>query len=323
MVSVYVMRRMKGAKLMARQMLAIALLSILVVIFCECGKDKGKEQARDTTDEVDKARAMADKDGAEMVLIPAGEFQMGSNDGYSNEKPVHTVYLDAFAIDKYELANAQYAQFLNEYGKNTNSAGHKVYELIYIDNNWCKIIKGGNAYRSVASYENHPVINVSWHGAAAYAQFYGKRLPTEAEWEKAARGGLAGKRFPWGDSDPDGTQSNFADKSRYRSSDHNLSDKSVDDGYQYTAPVGSFTPNGYGLYDMAGNVGEWCSDWYGEKYYSSSLSHNPMGPSSGTRRVVRGGSWNAIPRFVRVASRAMGPPTATNNNTGFRCASQP
>jgi formylglycine-generating enzyme required for sulfatase activity len=153
------------------------------------------------------------------------------------------------------------------------------------------------------------VVNVSWGGAAAYTQFYGKRLPTEAEWEKAARGGLVGKRFPWGDSDPDGTQSNFADKS-------------VDDGYRYTAPVGSFTPNGYGLYDMAGNVGEWCSDWYGGKYYSSSPSHSPTGPSSGTRRVVRGGSWNDIPLFVRVASRMMGPPTFTNYTTGFRCASQ-
>jgi formylglycine-generating enzyme required for sulfatase activity len=250
---------------------------------------------------------MRGSDGAEMVLIPAGDFQMGDafNEGSSGERPVHTVYLDAFYMDKYKVTNAQYAKFLNEYGKNTDDAGH---ELLDIADEDCLIEKVGNTYRPKAGYENHPVIEVTWYGAAAYAQFYGKRLPTEAEWEKAARGGLVGKKYPWGDEAPKGKAASFG-----------------------VHPVGSFAPNGYGLYDMAGNVWEWCADEYDSGYYSKSPKNNPKGPgvditfknndftNVNTRCVLRGGSWNSNPFNLRCACRFHAP-ADWSFNFGFRCA---
>jgi formylglycine-generating enzyme required for sulfatase activity len=241
-----------------------------------------------------------------MVLIPAGEFEMGSND-YDDEKPVHTVYLDAFYMDKYEVTNAQYVKFLNDYGKNTDAAGHK---LLDIDSEFCLIEKVGNTYRPKSGYENHPVIEVSWYGAAAYAQFYGKRLPTEAEWEKAARGGLVGKKYPWGDEA-------YKGKASFGSG---------------LKPVGSFAPNGYGLYDMAGNVWEWCADEYDSGYYSKSPKNNPKGPgititfknndftSVTIRRVLRGGSWCRYPGLFRCSGRNDYRPTYACNDIGFRCS---
>jgi formylglycine-generating enzyme required for sulfatase activity len=125
-----------------------------------------------------------------------------------------------------------------------------------------------------------------------------------------------GKRFPWGDEDPDGTQCNFAD----RNTNYSWSDKNVDDGYQYTAPVGSYTPNRYGLYDMAGNVWEWCADWYDRNYYSSSPRENPPGPASGKYRVLRGGSWRGDPLDMRVACRDGLDPDDFDYVVGFRCS---
>jgi len=241
----------------------------------------------------------------EMVLIPAGEFSMGDhhNAGDSDEKPVHTVYLDAFYIDVYEVTNAQYARFLNEYGKNTDAAGH---ELLDIGDSDCLIEKVGNTYKPKAGYEDHPVIEVSWYGAAAYAKFHGKRLPTEAEWEKAARGGLVGKKYPWGDN--------------ISHDDANYSGTGGRDRWNGTSPVGSFAPNGYGLYDMAGNVWEWCADWYDSGYYARSAEENPKGPSSGTYRVLRGGSWYYDTNGLRCAYRYGLNAGATSRYGGFRCA---
>ena len=238
------------------------------------------------------------KDGALMMLVPAGEFQMGDhfNEGADDELPVHTVYLDAFYIDKYEVTNALYKNFMD-------ATGHKA---------------PGYWNNSKYNAPDQPVVGVSWEDAKAYAEWAEKRLPTEAQWEKAARGGLAGKKFPWGDSDPDGSQCNFADKN----TDYDWSDKDVDDGYQYSAPVGSSTPNGYGLYDMAGNVWEWCSDWYDKSYYTNSPKNNPTGPDSGTVRVVRGGCWYNSPYYLRVALRYYSTPSNSYFDIGFRCVSQ-
>ena len=272
--------------------------------------------------EADLPKEIVGKDGAEMVLIPAGEFEMGTDSSevsqlvqwakkwysearasqFEDEAPRHTVYLDAFYMDRYEVTNALYKKFMD-------ATGHKAPE------HW----DSGGAYNFPFDGPDQPVAYVSWYDAKAYAEWAGKRLPTEAQWEKAARGGLAGKRFPWGDSDPDGSQCNFADN-RY----WGHSDKSVKDGYRYTAPVGSFSPNGYGLYDMAGNVWEWCADWYDEKYYANSPGSKPTGPGSGTSRVLRGGSWWNAPDDLRAAARGWYyyDQSSFSRNGGFRCVSQ-
>jgi len=223
------------------------------------------------------------KDGAPMVLIPAGEFQMGSND-YDDEKPVHTVYLDAFYMDAYEVTNAQYKKFMD-------ATGHRAPE-----------------YWNDPKYNapNQPVGGVSWYDAKAYADWAGERLPTEAEWEKAARGGLVGKKYPWGDTLTHDEANYFGTGGK--------------DMWEYASPVGSFAPNGYGLYDMVGNVWEWCADWYGSAYYAMSPGRNPRGPSSGSSRVLRGGSWSVVGSSRRVATRDSSDPTYTSSAVGFRCA---
>ncbi len=272
------------------------------------------------------------KDNSPMVLIPAGEFEMGDafNEDGDQELPVHTVYLDTFYIDKYEITNAQYARFLNEYGKTTDPAGHT---LIDIGSHWCKIVKYGNTYKPLAGYENHPVVYVSWYGAAAYAQYYGKRLPTEAEWEKAARGGLVMNRYVWGDQwPPPKGAGNFYDETAQEEWGC-CAIEGYDDGFVEPAPVGSFNPNGYGLYDMAGNVWEWCADEYDPAYYKTSPKNNPKGsgvPITFTNsdyinvnsyRVFRGCSCsNRFLNQLRVSCRATILPTEIYDLTGFRCA---
>jgi len=256
--------------------------------------------------EVEGEEIIWEKDGARMRLIPAGDFEMGDhfNEGSSNERPVHTVYVDAFYMDVYEVTNAMYADFLNDVGKHKGDDG----------NTWLDIGDGdelielvGGQYRPKSGYEDHPVIEVSWYGAVAYAEWAGKRLPTEAEWEKAARGGLVGKRYPWGDE--------------ISHDDANYYGIGGKDQWNRTSPVGSFAPNGYGLYDMTGNVWEWCSDWYDSNYYSSSpLRENPRGPSTGSHRVCRGGSWGLAPGSrLRVAYRGYGEPGNSDYDIGFRC----
>ena len=255
----------------------------------------------------------------DMVLIPEGEFEMGDHhgDGWEQELPVHTVYLDVFYIDKYEVTNAQYARFLNEYGRDTDAEEHS---FLHIDDPWCKIENVGGVYKPEIGHENHPLAEVSWYGAAAYAQFYGKRLPTEAQWEKAARGGLVGKKYPWGN---DISQ----DEANYYGTDGN-------DVWENTAPVGSFAPNGYELHDMAGNVWEWCADEYDDNYYNISPKNNPTGPGVAVtfknddftkvnpERVIHGGSWYGNWRSLRVSNRSYYAPTTTGRFVGFRCVFQ-
>ena len=245
---------------------------------------------------------------ADMVLIPSGEFQMGSSysEADSDEKPVHTVYVDAFYMDKHEVTNAQFKAFVD-----ANPQWQKVrISRDYHDGEYLNYWNG-NIYPQ--GMGNYPVVYVSWYAAMAYARWAGKRLPTEAEWEKAARGGLVGQKYPWGNG-IDSTRANFG---------RNVGK---------TTPVGSYTANGYGLYDMAGNVWEWCLDEYDADFYARSPLRNPVSGAESpdqivkrfTRvkpdRVLRGGSWFSGAPLLRVATRIRLTPAFTNVTSGFRCA---
>jgi formylglycine-generating enzyme required for sulfatase activity len=230
-----------------------------------------------------------------MELIPAGSFMMGSNDGSDDEKPVHEVYVDAFYMDKYEVTVARYQQFLN-------ATGHRT------PDNWTEQLQS----------PNRPAVYVSWDDAVAFCQWLSKqrgrtvRLPTEAEWEYAARGRLSGKKYPWGDEAPDG-KANFGNP---------WSPDWAQGPGKYLKNVGSYGENGYRLFDMAGNVWEWCADLYDENYYENfrnSTARNPRGPTSGTSRVLRGGSWGSNPNLLRCANRSWNNPTYWNYYVGFRC----
>jgi formylglycine-generating enzyme required for sulfatase activity/predicted Ser/Thr protein kinase len=248
-------------------------------------------------------------DGIIMVYIPPGEFKMGSDDD-DDEKPPHTVYLDGYWIGKYEVTLGQYKAFIT-------GAGYKDLP------SWVS---------QYSPKDNHPVVMVSWYDANAYCQWLSKKtgltfkLPTEVQWEKAARG-TDERKYPWGETLPSGKTANFADKKlslkykRYNKR-YKLADKNVDDGYAYTAPVGSY-PQGvspYGLLDMAGNVWEWCGDWYSYNYYKSSPYKNPIGPKSGTYRVFRGGGWDYNAKRLRCADRGGDKPSVSNGYLGFRLA---
>ena len=247
-----------------------------------------------------------------MVLIPAGQFQMGSNDDEAqDEQPVHTVHIDAFFMDEHEVTNLEYKEFLLENPRWQKSRiDNRFHNGDYLKH-W-----SGNNYPSGKA--NHPVTYVSWYAAMAYAEWAGKRLPTEAEWEYAARGGLAGLKYPSGNTIST-RQANYKNH--------------VGD----TTPVGRYAANGYGLYDMAGNVWEWCLDEYDADFYF--VSRNSRNPISGARaiqwildnftsiptnssRVLRGGSWTNDARSLRVSARYGNSPTISPAvaNLGFRCA---
>ena len=244
------------------------------------------------------AQQISGQDGADMVLIPAGDFQMGSNDSNAkdDEKPVHTVYVDAFYMDTYEVTNAQFKAFVDANPQwRKNQIPRFYHNGDYLDH-W-----NSNDYPSGRG--NYPVVFVSWYSAMAYAQWAGKRLPTEAEWEKAARGGLVGKKYPWGDTID-------ANKANYR---------------VRLSPGGRYPANNYGLYDMCGNVGEWCLDAYDEDFYVGSPRRNPVaGGWDGndfanvrpyTTRVSRGGFLTG-----GIADRDQNSPTNASSYYGFRCA---
>lgn len=232
-----------------------------------------------------------EKDGATMLLVPAGEFVMGSARGEAepDEHPQHRVYLSSFYIDKFEVKNANYKKFID-------STEHPAPE------HW----KNGE-YPD--EEDNFPVVFVSWRDANAYCQWAGKRLPTEAEWEKAARG-TEGQIYPWG-GDFDWKKGNFSDKGQF---DGHI------DGFVFTAPVGSF-PEGaspYGVQNMAGNVWEWCADWYQKDYYQTSPRNNPKGPDTGAACVLRGGSFFSA-LHIRCAARYYLEENSKYFYVGFRC----
>jgi formylglycine-generating enzyme required for sulfatase activity len=244
----------------------------------------------------------------EMVRIEEGPFTMGSDWISGAEKPAHRVYLGGYYIGKFEVTNAQFKAFCDATGYS------------YPDAEWSP--DGERTAPDLIEKPAYPVVGINWEDAVAYClwlnQKTGKnyRLPTEAEWEKAAQGGLGGSKYPWGDEEYDAG-------GRYRANCGSDSDNDrirKKDGFLYTAPVGSFPANGYGLYDMAGNVWEWCADAYDENYYSRSPDTNPRGPDSGEKRVLRGGSWFGGPTRMQCAARLWNYPLIRYASTGFRVA---
>ncbi len=263
-----------------------------------------------------------------MVLVRGGTFQMGSNDGESDEKPVHAVTVSDFYLSKFELTVAEFRKFVEDKNYQTDAeTGDGSY--IFVDGNWKKT--AGINWRHDAEGKNaldyHPVIHVSWNDAVAYCEWISKktgqkyRLPTEAEWEYAAGNGSRHTKYSWGNADPSGKKGgNIADKTaKAKYSDWKIFENYTD-GYIFTAPVGSFDANDLGLHDMTGNVWEWCSDWYDKDYYKNSPSSNPKGADSGVYRVYRGGSWLNAPQNCRAADRYDNTPTYRFLNLGFRLA---
>lgn len=248
-------------------------------------------------------------DKMNLMYIPAGEFKMGSEEYDIDESPIHNVFLDAFWIDSTEVTNEMYSNFLN--AQDNQSEGGK-YWLDSTGRDVMVIWKNGH-WRPKDGHNEHPVTNVNWYGAQAYCEWAGRRLPTEAEWEKAARGGLDLRIYPWGDEWPvcvDDAQNGANFWGLYCA--------------RRTIPVGSYAANGYGLYDMSGNVSEWVADWYDEQYFYEAPYKNPFGPESGNEysdtRVIRGGSWDDFKGELRVSNRRDALQISSWDSLGFRCA---
>jgi formylglycine-generating enzyme required for sulfatase activity len=256
-----------------------------------------------------------------MVLVKGGTFFMGTKDGMPFEAPVHEVRLNPFWMDEHEVTVAEFSKFVAATGYQTDAEKFGWSGVFNLKSGkWEKADRVDWRHPDGATSQpqiSEPACQVSWRDAAAYAEWAGKRLPTEAEWEYAARGGLAGKTYAWGDElRPGGHpvanwwQGYFPDQN------------TREDGFIGRAPVKSFPPNGYGLYEMAGNVWEWCADWYEDDYYLHATHDNPTGPPISKERVIRGGSWMCAENFCtnyRVAARSHATPDSALNNLGFRC----
>jgi formylglycine-generating enzyme required for sulfatase activity len=239
-----------------------------------------------------------------MVWVEGGWFDMGSNDGESYEKPVHRVYVDGFYMDKYEVTVAKFKQFVDATGYKTDAEKGKG-SYFWTGSTWEQ--QSGVDWRDdvqgkIQTDMNHPVNHISWNDAHAYAQWAGKRLPTEAEWEYAARGGNKSRGYIYSGGNSIDEVAWFGGNAGFR-----------------THPIGEKKPNELGIYDMSGNVWEWCQDWWGENYYLNSPEQNPQGPSSGTYRVLRGGSWYYTPKDERSAHRYGTITTNCFLTHGFRC----
>ena len=270
----------------------------------------------------------------EFALIPAGSFQMGDafSEGEGNERPVHTVNLSDFYMAKHETTKEQwdsvrvwglnngYTDLASGGGKGANHPVHSVtwYDIV----KWCNARSQKDGLTPCYTVGEAVFKTGEDRGVSCNFAASGYRLPTEAEWEKAARGGLSGKRFPWGDTISHSQANYYAIGTSFGNQSGNAGDHpTYNDGTRpYSAPVGSFAPNGYGLYDMTGNMWEWCWDWYGASYYGLSPASDPRGASSGVYRVFRSGSWGGHAIHCRVAIRFVNPPTSRDHSVGFRTA---
>lgn len=283
-----------------------------------------------------------DRHTEDMVLILGDEFLMGTDakDGFpaDGEGPVRKVRVNSFLMDRYAVTNEKFSEFIDDTGYKTEAEIYGwsyVFHLLIspeiakkvdkapVATPWWRVVEG--AYwkqpegpdSSIDDRMNHPVVHISWNDAIAYCKWAGKRLPTEAEWEFAARGGLVQKRYVWGDDlTPNGEHYCNIWQGKFPV------ENTVEDGYLGTAPVDAFKPNGYGLYNMAGNVWEWCSDWFSPTYHLNGENDNPKGPQMGSAKSMRGGSYLCHESYCnryRVAARTANTIDSSTGNLGFRC----
>lgn len=270
--------------------LVVCLISVILV----CSAANAQEEDGETAAPVELPPL------GSMALIPEGEFLMGNNEGHRNERPEHLVWLSPYYMDYYEVTMGEYQKFLEE-------TDHDPPPL----------------WDDAAAYEvgDRPAVGVTWHDAAAYCKWVGKRLPTEAEWEKAARG-TDGRRYPWGHMQP------FVDIANYNKGttgwvSYAITLAPVTSGItgmsiRHGLKQGGRSP--YGLFHMAGNAAEWVADWYDPHYYEVSPKRNPKGPETGEKKVIRGGSWEDPPDGLRVTRRTSARPDYQDLTIGFRCA---
>lgn len=283
----------------------------------------------------------------EQCVIPAGTFVMGDSSGVGNpgdgETPVHEVTLESFSIDAVAVTTQQFARFVDATGYRTDAERFGYSAVFYLaiaadpadvmppadGAPWWRGVLGadwkhpGGRLSSVHGFADHPVTHVSWLDAAAYCEWAKRRLPTEAQWEYASRGGLTGATYPWGDrvrdSDKDAWRCNiWQGEFPHRNS--------AEDGWLTTAPVRTYFPNGYGLWQTVGNVWEWCGDWFSPDYYRESPTHEPQGPPQGEARVLRGGSYLCHDSYCnryRNSARTSNTPSSSMGNAGFRTVGGP
>jgi sulfatase modifying factor 1 len=277
-----------------------------------------------------------------LVTLPGGEFLMGTDDKEAfladGEGPARKVYVKPFAIDRYAVTNQQFSEFVEDTNYVTEAERYGwsfVFHLLVSDavkksvknsvmgTPWWLVVDG--AYwkhpegpdSTIEGRMDHPVVHVSWNDAIAYCDWSGKRMPTEAEWEYAARGGLEGKKYPWGE------ELTISGEYQCNIWQGNFPvENTLEDGYLSTAPVDAFPPNGYNLYNIVGNVWEWCSDWFSPNH-ENNIVENPTGPSEGVAKVMKGGSYLCHESYCnryRVAARTQNTPDSSAGNIGFRCA---
>ncbi|MBV0903523.1 formylglycine-generating enzyme family protein [Haloarcula salina] len=316
---------------------------------CASGREGDIPPADDgTANRVETTPATSADDRTErMVRLDGGTFRMGTDDDIGfpedGEGPIRQVGLDPFFIDKYAVTNAEFLEFVRETGYRTDAerygwsfvfedfvadADREAVQQSVAETPWWVAVQGASWLRPYGPSSSvldskellkHPVTHVSWRDATAYADWAGKRLPTEAEWEYAARGGLEGKRYPWGDElTPDGEHRCNIWQGEFPENNTGT------DGYVRTAPVNEYEPNDFGLFNPTGNVWEWCADWFSPEYHTTDAydDENPTGPSDGDQRVMRGGSYLCHRSWCnryRVAARSKNTPDSSTGNIGFRC----
>ena len=283
-----------------------------------------------------------DTDTKGMIRIPGGRFRMGTDDAVGfpadGEGPAREVFVDPYFVDATPVTNGEFARFVTDTGYTTEAEefgwSFVFAEFVHEDAaryvmrevpeaEWWVGVRGATWLRpegpgsNVKDRLDHPVVHVSWNDALAYCEWAGKRLPTEAEWERAARGGREGTRFPWGDDlEPNGEHRCNVWQGRFPT------ENTAADGYLGTSPVEAFEPNDFGLYDVCGNVWNWCADWFSPAYHEESEDENPTGPESGTERVMKGGSYLCHDSYCnryRLAARSKNTPDSSTGNIGFRC----